>query len=57
MTDALGVHILRGEVLLAMLQRVEAGETADDVYIEMYSNAEHHKLDLGLWEEDDGGDV
>ena len=36
----LGVHMLMGETLLYLLRRVEAGEGADDVYAEMYANAD-----------------
>lgn len=38
---SLGVHMMLGETLMSMLRRVEAGETADDVYMEMFANAEH----------------
>ena len=37
----LGIHILAGETLLHMLRRVGAGEAANDVYAELYANAEH----------------
>lgn len=37
----LGVHVLLGETLLDLLRRVEAGELAEDVYVEMFVNAEH----------------
>jgi hypothetical protein len=37
----LGIHILTGEMLLAMLHRVEDGEGAEDVYMETYANATH----------------
>jgi hypothetical protein len=42
---SLGIHMLLGEQLLALLRRVEAGETADDVYLEMYANADHVSVD------------
>ena len=37
----LGVHVLTGETLLAMLRRVGEGEDPDEVYMEMYANALH----------------
>ena len=43
--DGLGVHVLLGETLLGLLRRVEAGETADDVYVEMYASADHVTAD------------
>jgi hypothetical protein len=46
----LGIHILTGEMLLALLHRVEAGEGAEDVYMETYANAEHISTEEG----DDG---
>jgi hypothetical protein len=42
---SLGVHMLLGETLLALLRRVEAGERADDVYVEMFANADHVSVD------------
>ena len=42
---SLGVHIIAGEHLLSMLRRVEAGESAEDVYVEMFANAEHVTID------------
>jgi hypothetical protein len=48
----LGIHILTGEMLLAMLHRVEDGEGAEDVYMETYANAHH--IDN---EEGDDGEV
>jgi hypothetical protein len=46
--DGLGVHVLLGETLLELLRRVEAGEDAESVYMEMYASADHVSL------EDDG---
>lgn len=41
--SGLGFHVLAGETLLALLRRVEAGEDAELVYIEMYASAFHVK--------------
>lgn len=49
MTDedipGLGIHMMRGETLLNMLRRVQRGEEAEDVYMEMFANADHIGLD------------
>lgn len=37
----LGWHVISGDELLAALLRVEAGESADLVYAELWANAEH----------------
>jgi hypothetical protein len=37
---SLGLHVLTGEFLLELLERVEAGESADWVYAEVFCNAE-----------------
>lgn len=50
--DGLGVHVLLGETLLGLLQRVAAGEDPDAVYMEMYASAEHWSADTE--EADDG---
>jgi len=39
----LGWHVISGEDLLNMLQRVADGEDPDLVYAEEYENAEHEK--------------
>lgn len=36
----LGWHTMSGETFLEALRRVEAGESPDMVYIEMYANSE-----------------
>lgn len=41
----LGVHVLTGETLLALLRRVGEGEDPDEVYMEMYANAEHVSME------------
>jgi hypothetical protein len=38
---SLGVHVMTGETLLKLLRRVQYGENADEVYAEMYANADH----------------
>lgn len=53
MNDPLGVHMMMGEMLLAMLQRVEAGEKADDVYMEMYASADHVSVNDLFFDEGD----
>lgn len=45
----LPVHVLTGEMLMGLLRRVEAGETPDDVYLEMYVNSE--QMTMGDMEE------
>ena len=52
---SLGVHVLMGETLLDLLRRVEAGESAEDVYVEMFASAEHVGVDSE--EGDDGFDL
>jgi uncharacterized surface protein with fasciclin (FAS1) repeats len=39
----LGYHVISGELLLEMLRRVEAGESADLVYAEAWANADHEQ--------------
>lgn len=38
----IGWWVISGDNLLAMLQRVHAGENPDLVYAEEYANSEHH---------------
>lgn len=40
MSEPLGVHMLLGETLLAMLWEVHRGSHPDVVYAEMYASAE-----------------
>ena len=54
---SLGVHMLLGETLLELLRRVEAGETANDVYAEMYANADFVSVDDLRAEGDEDEDV
>ena len=39
--DPLGWHVIGGSHLLAVLRQVEAGESADIVYAELWANADH----------------
>jgi hypothetical protein len=39
----LGWHVISGLDLLYALRRVEQGEKADLVYMELWANAEHEK--------------
>lgn len=39
----MGWHVISGEMLLASLNRVAAGEDAEAVYIELWANADHEK--------------
>jgi hypothetical protein len=48
----LGIHILTGEMLLVLLHRVEAGEGAEDVYMETYANAHHIDNDMSEGEDE-----
>ena len=43
----LGIHVVTGETLLALLRRVGEGEDADEVYMETYANAEHLSVEEG----------
>ena len=43
--DGLGVHVLLGETLLDLLRRVESGESAESVYMEMWASADHWSAD------------
>lgn len=40
----LGWHVISGEHLLELLQRVEAGEKADLVFAELWANAEREDV-------------
>ncbi len=41
----LGWHTISGEHLLEVMKRVEAGESADLVYAELWANADHEKVE------------
>lgn len=38
-------HVIRGDQLLEMLRRVQAGEDSEMVYLEAYANAERGEAD------------
>lgn len=39
-----GWHVISAQALLDALRRVEAGETADLVYTELWANSEHEHV-------------
>lgn len=41
----LGWHVISGEDLLAVLRRIEDGESADLVYAELWANAKHEEIE------------
>lgn len=45
----LGWHVISGIDLLTALQKVETGETADMVYMEMWANATRPARDARRW--------
>lgn len=38
-------HAISGDLLLESLKRVERGETADMVYMELWANSDHERVD------------
>jgi hypothetical protein len=44
-TTDLGWHVISGEHLLECLRRVAAGEDPEFIFIELWANADHERVD------------